>query len=236
MNASQAEARSLVRTLLQHIHGDPSVTDFCDLLVCPPFPYLLQVNAELKSEMALGSQDCSIHDNGAYTGDVSAKMLRDIGCSYVILGHSERRQYHMETDALVVKKAERAHAAGLTAIICLGETQTQRERGQEKDVVGSQLADAVPATATAANTVIAYEPVWAIGTGKTATPADVQAMHSFIRGNLNDKKTRILYGGSMKPENSAELLVLPDVDGGLIGGASLKADQFMAIAKSVQKE
>ncbi len=162
-------------------------------------------------------------------------MLKDALCDYVILGHSERRQYHGETDEMVAEKAAKAHAAGLIAIICVGEQESEREQGAEQEIVAAQLAGSIPSSATSENTVIAYEPVWAIGTGKTATPEDVRAMHAFIRNKLQQQletgeKMRILYGGSMKPDNAGELLATENVDGGLIGGASLTADQFLAIA------
>jgi triosephosphate isomerase len=175
----------------------------------------------------LGAQDCSDQESGAYTGQVSADMLIDIGAEYVIVGHSERREYCGEDNALLKAKIEQAHAAGLVAIYCVGESEAQREAGQEKDVVSSQLAEGLPEGATAENTVVAYEPVWAIGTGKVATPGDVKDMHGFIRERFAG---RILYGGSMKPGNAEELLSTPNVDGGLIGGASLSAEDFLAIA------
>ncbi len=166
-------------------------------------------------------------------------MLADIGCNYVILGHSERRQYHAETDAQIAMKATLCYEKNLTAIICVGETEVQRAEGRHEAIVGEQLARAVPLGATAVNTVIAYEPVWAIGTGKTATPEDVRSMHSFIRQRLKEQladgaNMRILYGGSVKPENAQELLATENVDGALVGGASLKADQFLAIARAAK--
>ncbi len=164
-------------------------------------------------------------------------MIADCGASYVIVGHSERRQYHNERDQLVAEKAQAAHEGGLTAIICIGESEQEREAGLEEKVVGTQLLQSLPASATADNTVIAYEPVWAIGTGKTAQPDDVAKIHSFIREKLKERladsqNMRILYGGSMKPENAKDLLATPNVDGGLIGGASLKAEQFIAIGQA----
>lgn len=201
-----------------------------DLLICPPFTLLGSAPGWLgKSGVHLGAQDCHFSESGAFTGDVSPVMLKDQGCAYVILGHSERRVGHKESSELVAKKAAAAHKVGLITIICVGELEAEREQGREKDVVADQLAKSIPQGATAENTVIAYEPVWAIGTGKTATPADVTDMHGFIRGKVGNKM-RILYGGSMKPDNAAALLAIADVDGGLIGGASLKADDFWAIA------
>lgn len=202
-----------------------------DLAVCPVAVHLGVVVDILKAAgIAAGGQDCSDQDGGAYTGQVSAAMLADIGARYVIVGHSERREYNGETDALVRAKAEQAIAVGLTPIICVGETLEQREAGQEQIVVAEQLAGSIPAGAT--DYVIAYEPVWAIGTGKVAEPSDVETMHGFIRSKVG-ADVRILYGGSMKPDNAAELLATPNVDGGLIGGASLDAESFLAIARSV---
>lgn len=225
--------REMARTLIADIETGltPDIMKTCDFVVCPPFAYLGQV-VEQVSGVAVGGQDCSSYEGGAYTGDVSASMLNDIGCTYVILGHSERRQYFGETDASVKTKAGRANAAGLITIICVGETEAEREAGREEDVVATQLNGSLPEGYAAENTVIAYEPVWAIGTGKTATADDIAKMHAFIRAQLGNDKIRILYGGSMKPGNAAEILATPNVDGGLIGGASLKAEDFLAIAKA----
>lgn len=206
-----------------------------DMAVCPVAVHIGGVVAALKDfptqVLAVGAQDCSDQDNGAYTGQVSAAMLKDSGCSYVIVGHSERRQYNGESDSLVRAKAEKALAAGITPIICVGETLDEREDGRALDVVGAQLVGSVPDGGAAAGVVVAYEPVWAIGTGRVASVEDVAEMHAFIRDRLG-AKVRILYGGSMKPDNAKELLATPNVDGGLIGGASLKVDDFLAIAKS----
>jgi triosephosphate isomerase len=208
-----------------------------ELLVCPPAPLLyLAAAASLGTRIATGGQDCHAKAAGAHTGDVSAEMLADAGATYVILGHSERRADHGESDATVRAKAEAAWRAGLTAIVCVGETEAQRRAGQTLDVVGGQLDGSVPAGATAANLVIAYEPVWAIGSGLTPTPADVAEVHAFIRDRLvklmggEGAKARILYGGSVKPSNAAELMGVANVDGALVGGASLKAADFMGIA------
>jgi len=209
-----------------------------DLLVCPPFPLLAPVAATLAgSGLALGAQDCHSHPSGAHTGDVAAPLLADLGCRAVILGHSERRADHGESDAQVKAKAEAALAAGLIAIICVGETLAEREAGRTLEVTLGQLRGSLPAGASPERVVIAYEPVWAIGTGRVATPAQAQDVHAALRGELRvllgeaaAAATRILYGGSMKPDNAADLLALPDVDGGLIGGASLKAADFWAIA------
>lgn len=229
MNGTREMARSLIADIETGL--TPDIAKTCDFVVCPPFAYLGQV-VEQVSGVAVGAQDCSAYENGAYTGDVSAGMLDDIGCTYVILGHSERRQYFHETDRGIAVKAERAHAAGLITIICVGETEAQREQGTHQRVVGGQLGQSLPKTATAEDTVIAYEPVWAIGTGKTATTQDIAEMHAFIRSKLGSDTFRILYGGSMKPGNAAEILATPNVDGGLIGGASLKAEDFLAVAKA----
>jgi len=178
--------------------------------------------------VAVGGQDCSDQEDGAYTGQVSAAQLKDIGCTYVIVGHSERREHNGETNKIVSAKASRAIAAGLTPIICVGETLEQREAGKEQQVVGGQLVESIPVDAV--NYVVAYEPVWAIGTGKVASPEDVEAMHAFIRTNVG-AGVRILYGGSMNFDNAAELLATPNVDGGLVGGASLTAESFLSLAK-----
>ncbi|TCS39593.1 triosephosphate isomerase [Paucimonas lemoignei] len=211
----------------------------CDIAVCAPAPYLAQCQSELAGTgVAWGAQDVSVHESGAYTGEVAASMLLDFGCTYAIVGHSERRAYHAETNEVVAQKAARALASGLTPIVCIGETLAEREAGKTAEVVGKQL-DAVLNTLDAAQLakiVLAYEPVWAIGTGKTATPDMAQEVHAMLRKRLAGvsveaaDKVRILYGGSMKPENAAELLAMEDIDGGLIGGASLKAVDFLAIA------
>ena len=180
--------------------------------------------------MALGAQDCHTAEKGAHTGDISPVMLKDCGCSYVIVGHSERRADHHESNELICQKAEAAYKAGLKAVICIGETEAERDAGKTIDVCTKQIMGSVPDSATAVNTVIAYEPVWAIGTGKTATNEQADEVCGIIR------KMRLLYGGSVKPSNAAELLALPDVDGGLIGGASLKASDFMGIAATVCKK
>lgn len=239
MNTSLDEARALIADIINGIDGKPELLEHCDFLVCPPFTHISAVRHALYSfpSIALGAQDCSAHDDGAYTGDISATMLKDAGCTHVILGHSERRQYHNETDGLVRQKTLQVYEQGLVAVICVGESEQEREKGQEQEVVGRQLEESVPENANAENTIIAYEPVWAIGTGKTAMPEDVKAMHGFIRDKLKEQlaesgNMRILYGGSMKPDNARDLLATENVDGGLIGGASLKADQYLGIAQS----
>jgi triosephosphate isomerase len=206
--------------------------------VCVPAPYLQQCAEQLAgSALAWGAQDMSAHAAGAYTGEVAASMLADFSCRYVILGHSERRAYHGETDALVAQKTRAALDAGLTPIVCVGETLAEREADQTNVVVGKQLSAVLALLdgAAAARIVLAYEPVWAIGTGKTATPAMAQAVHAQLRSQLlahsaaTAAQVAILYGGSMKPDNAAQLLAEADIDGGLIGGAALKAADFLAI-------
>jgi len=212
-----------------------------DMFIAPPFTILdAVVGAAKDSGVWVGAQDCSQFEKGAHTGDVSPVMLKDLNCGGVIVGHSERRADHFETNELVKAKAEAALATGLGVIICVGETLAERESGKTLDVVGAQVRGSVPANATAGKVVIAYEPVWAIGTGKIPTTAEVEEVHAFIRSELakllgqdTADKMQILYGGSVKPSNAAELLSLPDVDGALVGGASLKADDFWAIAETV---
>ncbi|MEX2310913.1 MAG: triose-phosphate isomerase, partial [Rhodospirillales bacterium] len=209
-----------------------------ELLICKPFPYLVPVGEMIdESDIRLGAQTCHANASGAHTGDVAAEMLADLGCSYVIVGHSERRADHGENDAAVRAQAEAAQRAGLSAIVCVGETEAQRDQGKALETVNSQLAGSIPDGSDAANLVVAYEPVWAIGTGRTPTEDEVQTMHAAMRATLSARfgkdiadATRLLYGGSMKPSNAKDLLALPDVDGGLIGGASLKAEDFTAIA------
>ena len=207
-----------------------------ELLLCPPATLIAPVAAVLAgSGVALGGQDCHTAETGAHTGDVSAGMLADAGCRYVIVGHSERRADHGEDDAMVRLKAEAAHRAGLAAVICVGETLAERDSGRAEAVVASQIRGSLPEAADGSNTVVAYEPVWAIGTGRTPSVDDVSAMHGTIRAQLGTVggTMRILYGGSVKPGNAAELLTLPDVDGALVGGASLVAEDFLAIAAAV---
>jgi triosephosphate isomerase (TIM) len=212
---------------------------YCEVLVCPPFTLIAQAVWAVKGAFALGGQDCHAKPCGACTGDVSAEMLKDAGASYVIVGHSERRQYHGERDCDVAAKAEAAWRAGLTAIICVGESEEQRDGGQAHHICSGQIDGSVPAAATAANSVIAYEPVWAIGTGRTPTCGNIGAMHAHIRACLvrrlgeGGRQMRILYGGSVKADNAAEILNLPEVNGALVGGASLKAEDFHRIIASV---
>jgi len=236
MNGLKADAVALAKGIAGRCLPQPPPVD---LLVCPPAILIDPVAQALAgSPVAVGGQDCHTQSSGAHTGDIAAAMLRDLGASHVILGHSERRTDHGETDALVREKAVAAHQAGLVAIICIGETEAERDAGQALAVVGKQFEGSLPPGATAENTVIAYEPVWAIGTGRTPTLAEVAEVHGAIRGLAGKQlgaaaqRLRILYGGSMKPSNARELLALADVDGGLIGGASLKVEDFMAIALS----
>ncbi len=231
MHGLTADAVALAKGVVAGAAGLP-----CELLVCPPFVHLAGVAQVLAgSPVALGGQDCHQAKQGAHTGDISPLMLRDVGASWVILGHSERRQNHGETDELVREKVLAAVAAGLTPIVCVGETADQRAGGQETEVVGWQIAGSLPKPFTG---VVAYEPIWAIGTGKNATDQDVATMHAFIREELvrqfgdAGETIRILDGGSVRPANAASLLAVPHVGGALIGGASLKADDFLAIARA----
>jgi triosephosphate isomerase len=234
MNGLKASGAEFAR-MLEGAGALPRV----DLLVCPPAT-LVAAFADLAkgSPVGVGGQDCHAKASGAHTGDVSAEMLADAGARAVIVGHSERRADHGESDAMVRAKAQAALRAQLTAIVCVGETQAERDAGQTLDVVQAQLGGSLPEGANAANLVIAYEPVWAIGTGRTPTVADVAEVHSVIRKFLvsrfkaEGEAMRILYGGSVKPSNAAELMAVADVDGALVGGASLKADDFLGIAKS----
>ena len=229
--AALAEVRALIAAV-----GAPG----CDMLLCPPAT-LIAAMAEIAQGSALnvGAQDCHAKASGAHTGDLSAPMLADAGASHVILGHSERRADHGETDATVKAKAEAVIAAGLVAIICVGETEAQRDEGNTLEVIGRQLDASVPAGATAAHLVIAYEPVWAIGTGRTPTLDQIAEVHGFIRTRLaatihaEAAGTRLLYGGSVKPSNAADIFALPNVDGALVGGASLKAADFAPIVAAL---
>jgi triosephosphate isomerase (TIM) len=238
MNGLRADGLGLASTLASRIKAAGKTR--YDMLVCPPFTLISEVvGAVAGSGIAVGGQDCHMQQKGAHTGDTSAWMLKDLGCGYAIVGHSERRTDHGETDATVKAKAEAALAAGLVVIVCIGETLEERDAGKTLEINKRQLHGSLPEGATAADTVIAYEPVWAIGTGRTATPEQAQEVHAMIRSELRVKfgqgvadTMRILYGGSMNAKNSAELLRQPDIDGGLIGGASLKADEFVAVAES----
>jgi triosephosphate isomerase len=232
MNGSLAANEALVQALRA---GWPAAAD-CDVAVAVPSPYLAQVQSLVDaSGIALAAQDVSQHDAGAYTGEVSAPMLRDFGVRYVLVGHSERRQLNGEGDAAVAEKAQRALAAGITPIVCVGETLAEREAGQTEAVVRRQLAAVVHRNGRCiSEVVVAYEPIWAIGTGHTATPAQAQQVHAALRAQLaaasaHAPAMRLLYGGSMNASNAAQLLAEPDIDGGLVGGASLKAPDFLSI-------
>jgi triosephosphate isomerase (TIM) len=234
MNGLRADAVTLAQGVRTGAQGQG-----CELLVCPPFTALEAVASALQGcTVAVGGQDCHTAQQGAHTGDVSAAMLRDAGATWVILGHSERRQNHGETDELIREKVLAAVEAGLVPIVCVGETEEQRASGQQTEVVGWQLAGSLPKPFAG---VVAYEPVWAIGTGRTATEQDVAAMHAFVREELGrqfgeaGRAIRILYGGSMRPSNAGALLAVPHVGGGLIGGASLKAEDFLAIARAARE-
>jgi triosephosphate isomerase len=230
MNGSLAANEILLTELKAGLEGLHA-----DVAVCVPAPYLAQVSS-LRGSIALGAQDVSAHASGPYTGEVAAGMLREFGVQYVIIGHSERRQYHGESDTQVAVKVQRALAAGLVPIVCVGETLSQREAGLTEVVVKQQMAAVIHLNGHCiSEIVVAYEPVWAIGTGKTATPEQAQAVHAVLRAQLNAAsmqaaRIRILYGGSMNAANAAELLAKPDIDGGLIGGASLKPADFLSIA------
>jgi triosephosphate isomerase len=230
LKASSAEFEAMIA-------GAPALAAKADLLVCPPATLIAGFADKAKgTKVAVGAQDCHPRASGAHTGDLSAEMLADAGAGAIIVGHSERRADHGESDALVRQKAEAVWRAGLTAIVCIGETQKQRYTGQTLDICGGQLKGSLPDGATAANLVLAYEPVWAIGTGLTPTTQDVEQVHRFIRGVLTERfkaeggRIRILYGGSVKPSNARELMAVANVNGALIGGASLKAADFLAIA------
>ena len=241
MNLTFDEAQTLVDDILDRLDEQDELN--CEVIICPPFPYLeLLTDFEFDEQrFNVGAQNCSAFDKGAYTGEVSAEMLESMELDYCIVGHSERRAYYHETDAIVAAKVNQLLAHNIRPIECCGEVLEEREAGKQFDVVKRQIEDGLfHLTAEQfADIVIAYEPVWAIGTGKTATPEQAQEMHAFIRGLIAEKygkevadETSILYGGSCKPSNAKELFANPDVDGGLIGGASLKADDFVAIAEA----
>lgn len=235
MNGSKA---ALIELDTMGAAYDAALKGFVDLMICPPYPYLAHAIETAKSTgIMIGGQDCHSNAAGAHTGDVSAEMLADLGAKAAIVGHSERRTDHKETNETVKAKAEAALRAGLIAIVCIGETKAEREEGKTLDIVRSQLKFSLPTGANAANLVIAYEPVWAIGTGLTPTAKDVEEVHAAIRADLvtllgagEGGKTRILYGGSVKPSNAKELMAVANVDGALVGGASLKAADFLGIA------
>jgi triosephosphate isomerase (TIM) len=231
MNGLREDGTALARGLAQRAIAAAGGGPGCELLICPPASLLATVSGVLAGiGIALGGQDCHAASKGAYTGDISPEMLADAGCSHVILGHSERRHGHGESDAVVREKIAGAWRARLVAILCVGETQSQRQAGKAADIVSTQLAGSVPNGATSANLVVAYEPVWAIGTGLTATLEDISAMHATVRACI-PVGARIIYGGSVNPQNAAGILGLAEVDGALVGGASLDADSFWAIAR-----
>ncbi len=236
LQGDRAFARALCSELI-----DKGWANGVGLAVMPPFPYLAELAVQLGStRLALGAQDISEHAKGAYTGEVAGSMLKECGASYVLVGHSERRQYHAESSAMVARKLLAAKAAGLIPILCVGESESEREQGSTDQVIREQLAAVfeLGGASVLQGCVVAYEPVWAIGTGKTASPEQAQAVHALIRSEAARHDARmssslpILYGGSVKPSNAAELFSQPDIDGGLIGGASLVADDFLAIARA----
>ena len=236
MNGSLSANETLLAALAQGLSAKPA----CDIAICVPAAYFAQVQSLKTVSIDLGSQDVSAQVSGAFTGEVSAAMLKDFGARYAIVGHSERRQYHGETDALVADKAKAALAAGITPIVCVGETLAEREAGRTEEVVKRQLAAVIHTNGHCiSEIVVAYEPVWAIGTGKTASPEQAQAVHAVLRGQLKaatdqSARVKILYGGSMNAANAASLLSQSDIDGGLIGGASLKAADFLSIIAAAQ--
>lgn len=229
-------------SMIEEIASQLRSQDFdCDVLLCPPFPFLMPLADQLKNcDIGVGAQDCSTEISGAYTGEVAAPMLHELGCEAVIVGHSERRSYHSETDEQILAKTRQALASGLKVLLCVGETLEERKADQAEAVVERQLALAISELSDSDwdNVVVAYEPVWAIGTGETATPEQAQEIHGFIRSLLAQRsesissKTRVLYGGSVKAANAAELFSQPDIDGALVGGASLDASQFSSICKA----
>lgn len=237
MHGTRASAAELVGAVAT------AVPQGVDVAVIPPFPYIDGLVAlHGSSGLAFGAQDVSAHADGAYTGEVAAQMLKDVGCRYVLVGHSERRQYHAESDAQVAAKFVAAQAAGLTPILCVGETRAEREAGEAENVIARQINAVVALAGVAAfcNAVVAYEPVWAIGTGLTASPEQAQQIHAFVRDKFQQldatmsNSLQLLYGGSVKPANAAELFGQPDIDGGLIGGASLVAADFIAICAAAK--
>jgi triosephosphate isomerase (TIM) len=234
MNGSMASLAEV--TALLGAHPQPA----CEMLLCPPATLIAAMATAAKgTALKVGAQDCHPKPQGAHTGDISVTMLRDAGATHVIVGHSERRTDHGETDVLVRAKAEAAIDGGLVAIVCIGETEAERDAGRTLAVIGTQIDGSVPGGASATNLVIAYEPVWAIGTGRTPTLTEIAEVHSFLRGRLRGligaeaEKVRILYGGSVKPSNATDIFAVPHVDGALVGGASLKAADFGAIVAAL---
>lgn len=234
MNGTMASLAEV--TALLDAYPDPA----CEMLLCPPATLIAAMATQARGTvLKVGAQDCHPKPQGAHTGDISVAMLRDAGATHVILGHSERRTDHGETDALVRAKAEAVVDGGLVAIVCIGETEAERDSGKTLAVIGTQIDGSIPGGATAANLVVAYEPVWAIGTGRTPTLVEIAEVHSFLRGRLRGligaeaEKVRILYGGSVKPSNASDIFAVPHVDGALVGGASLKAADFGAIVAAL---
>ncbi len=226
-------SRASNRALLEALAGELDRKSTVEVVVCPPYPYLEQVSTQLAgTSIAWGAQNISEHAQGAYTGEVSAAMIKEFGCRYAIVGHSERRQLYGESDAQVAAKFAAARAAGITPILCVGETLGEREAGRTEEVVGRQLGTILK-NIDFGNALLAYEPVWAIGTGRNATPEQAQAVHAFLRARLSTG-VRILYGGSVKAANAAAIFAMPDVDGGLIGGASLVVKEFLEIVRAAQ--
>lgn len=239
MNGTSASAQALASALAKRAAGTKAALP--RIVLCPPAALLAIVKGAIAgSPVQIGAQDCHAKEKGAHTGDTSAWLLKDVGCQFVIVGHSERRADHAETNAMVRAKAEAALAAGLTPIICVGETEAERDAGKAADVVRDQVQGSLPTQSTASNVIIAYEPVWAIGTGRTPTPDDVKAMHAVARetygvGRTDAADVAILYGGSVKGSNAATLLAIPGVDGALVGGASLDVADFWAIIENAPK-
>jgi triosephosphate isomerase len=241
LNGSRAANTSLLRSIRDALRPDWR----CDIMVCPPFVYLAEIRAALEgSPVLLGAQDASAEDSGAFTGEVASRMLRDVGCTHVIVGHSERRRLHGESDALVTRKFQAVRAARLQPILCIGETLEERQRGATEQVVTRQLdtvLDRVPLQ-DIASSIVAYEPVWAIGTGHTATPEQAQQVHAHVRAMVGVRdariaaQLRILYGGSVNGANAAALFAMPDIDGGLVGGASLVAAEFVRICSAAAEQ
>jgi len=238
MNGRRADGVALATELSRRARGASSGNLACDLLICPPATLLASIAAAVgDGPVILGAQDCHTAESGAHTGDIAAAMLTDLGCRYVIVGHSERRTNHGENDELVARKAAAAHAAAMTAIVCLGETEAERNAGATLPVVERQFRNSLPTSATADNTVIAYEPVWAIGSGRVPTSKEISTVHAHLRTLAKERlpdgqRLPLLYGGSVKSGNAAEILAIANVNGALVGGASLKADEFWGIARS----
>jgi triosephosphate isomerase len=234
MNGLSTDGQALAAGLAAEVKDGSALA--CDVLICPPFTLIDRaLNAVQGTAVMVGAQDCHTAEKGAHTGDVAPEMLKDLGCSHVIVGHSERRADHGESNAVVKAKAEAALRAGLVAVVCVGETEAERDAGDTETVVTRQVRESLPIGSTAKTVVVAYEPVWAIGTGRTPTPEDAQAVHAAIRAELTTQlgaeanNMRLLYGGSVKPSNAKELMGQADIDGALVGGASLKVDDFMGI-------